>query len=179
MKARDILLHICCGVCTSSVVEKLREENFEPTGFFYNPNVYPEEEYKRRLEAAFKVSEILKFKLIEGHYEKDKWGKLVLEFKDQEEVEGGKRCQLCFQIRLKECYQKSKELNISYFTTTLSASPHKDALMINHIGRGIGGESFLESNFKKKDGFKKGIEFSKRYNLYRQDYCGCTYSLRR
>lgn len=172
---KNILLHICCGVCGSGVIERLREEGFNVIGFFYNPNIYPEEEYKRRLEVARQLSKILDFELIEGEYDKDNWFKLTENLKN--EPEGGKRCEMCFKIRLSESFRKSKELNTPYFTTTLSVSPHKNVSIINKIGKGLSKENFIERDFKKREGFKKAMDFSRQYNLYRQNYCGCVYSI--
>ncbi|MFH0774410.1 MAG: epoxyqueuosine reductase QueH [bacterium] len=165
-----ILLHICCGVCAGSIVERLREDGFEPVGFFYNPNIHPEEEYHRRLEATKILSSALGFSLIEGDYENKGWLELTRGF--EKEPEGGKRCGICFRMRLEKTFQKSKELKIP-FTTTLTVSPQKDSHLINKIGTGF--DSFRGYDFKKKDGFKRSLELSKRYNLYRQNYCGCVY----
>ncbi|MFH1613035.1 MAG: epoxyqueuosine reductase QueH [bacterium] len=171
---KNILLHICCGVCASSVVQKLQEENFYIIGFFYNPNIYCEQEYKKRIEFVYKVSQILKFDLIEGEYDYDKWFNLTKDFK--KEPEGKTRCEICYKMRLKETYKKLQELKFSYFATTLSVSPHKNVLIINKIGKELDEKAFLEKDFKKQDGFKKAIEFSKQHNFYRQNYCGCIYS---
>jgi predicted adenine nucleotide alpha hydrolase (AANH) superfamily ATPase len=173
---KKILLHICCGICAGGVIERLREENFKVIGFFYNPNIHPEAEYKRRLEVAHQVSKILDFELIEWYYNRDVWFKLTENLKD--EPEGGKRCEVCFRIRLDETCKKSTELDIPYFTTTLSVSPHKNVSIINKIGKDLSNENFLEYDFKKREGFKKAIDFSNKYNLYRQNYCGCVYSMR-
>jgi len=170
-----ILLHICCGVCASGAIKRLKEEDVKVTGFFYNPNIYPVEEYKRRLDADQQVSQILNLELIEGRYDQDNWFKLTQNLKD--EPEGGKRCEVCFRMRLEETEKKSQELNIPYFTTTLSISPHKDVSVINKIGKELNEQAFLERNFKKRDGFKLAIDFSKQYRLYHQHYCGCVYSI--
>ncbi|MDI6640931.1 MAG: epoxyqueuosine reductase QueH [Elusimicrobiota bacterium] len=172
-----VLLHICCGICATTAVEKLKEENFEVIGFFYNPNIHPVDEYKKRLSVAKQVSQLLDFDLIEGDYDKDNWFKLTDKFKD--EPEGGKRCEVCFNMRLTQTYKKLKELNITFFTTTLTLSPHKNTSIVNRIGLELDKKIFLEYNFKKAHGFKKAIEFSKKYNLYRQNYCGCIYSIKR
>lgn len=171
----SILLHMCCGVCASSVIQRLMRGNFKVVGFFYNPNIHPEAEYKRRLDAAKDLSQILGFELIEGTYDKDSWLKSTQALRN--EPEGARRCALCFRIRLKETHRKSLELNIPFFTTTLSVSPHKDASVINKIGKGLDNSAFLGQDFKEGDGFKEAVEFSKRYNLYRQNYCGCAYSI--
>lgn len=172
---KTVLLHICCGVCGSSVVERLRQEGFKVKGFFYNPNIHPEEEYRRRLEMARQTSQVLDFPLIEGVYDKESWFKATERLKD--ELEGGKRCEICFEIRLGQTYKRSCQIDTDYFATTLSVSPHKDVVAINKIGREIDGERFLERDFKKMDGFRRAVEFSKKHNLYRQDYCGCVYSM--
>jgi len=156
------------------VAERLREEGFKVEGFFYNPNIHPEEEYKRRLEVVRQISQILNFPLIEGAYDKEDWFKATEGLEN--EPEGGERCQICFRIRLEQTYKKSCRLGARYFATTLSVSPHKDVLAINKIGKELDKERFLERDFKKRDGFKKAVRFSKRYNLCRQNYCGCIYS---
>jgi predicted adenine nucleotide alpha hydrolase (AANH) superfamily ATPase len=153
----------------------LREEGYNQIiGFFYNPNIHPFKEYKKRIEIAYQVAKILNFELIEAEYDKDNWFKLTDSLK--QEPEGGKRCWVCFKLRLGKTYEKAKQLNIQLFTTTLTVSPKKNALLINKIGKEIAPEYFLAEDFKKKDGFKKAMEFSKKYNLYRQNYCGCLYS---
>jgi hypothetical protein len=169
-----ILLHICCGVCASSAVAKLREKNFDVVGFFYNPNIHPEEEYLKRLDVAREVARILDFELISGTYDKEVWLEKTKSLEG--EPEGGRRCSACFKMRLEEAQKKAKEMGIKKFTTTLSASPHKDVGVINEIGRSISPSEFLVSDFKKQNGFKLAMEFAKRYNLYRQNYCGCIYS---
>lgn len=170
-----ILLHICCGVCASSVVERLRKDGFQPLGFFYNPNIHPEEEYQRRLEVAGEVAEILGFELINGPYDQDNWFRLVKGLED--EPEGGRRCSVCFKMRLGQAGEKASQINISKFTTTLTVSPHKNTTVINEIGQAASPLGFLACDFKKKGGFQLAIEFAKRYNLYQQNYCGCIYSM--
>jgi predicted adenine nucleotide alpha hydrolase (AANH) superfamily ATPase len=172
-----ILLHICCGICAGYCVLHLREEGFEVTGFFYNPNIYPPEEYKKRLETAKKVADELGFELIEGEYKAHEWLSLTEKLKD--EPEGGKRCELCYAMRLAKTDEKARELKIPFFTTTLSISPHKDALVINNLGREISRECFKEYYFRKKDGFKKTMDIANNLNLYHQHYCGCVYSMKK
>ena len=171
-----VLLHICCAVCAGYCVQRLRDDGFETKGFFYNPNIYPQQEYEKRLKEVRNVSEIVGFELIEGYYDKDDWFRLTEEFKD--EYEGGKRCGICFKMRIAKTNDKAKDLNIPLFTTTLTVSPHKNACVINEIGKGLNPGSFLEYDFKKKDGFKKTMEFAKKFNLYCQHYCGCIYSMK-
>ncbi|PIP19330.1 MAG: hypothetical protein COT38_02465 [Candidatus Omnitrophica bacterium CG08_land_8_20_14_0_20_41_16] len=172
--AKEVLLHICCGICASSVVERLRQEGYKPTGFFYNPNIHPQEDYQQRLAVAKKVAQILDFELIEGPYEKDNWFKLTKGL--EKEPEGGKRCFLCFKMRLEAAKIKAGELGIPKFTTTLTVSPHKNMAVINELGKAIGPLEFLPYDFKKQDGFRHAIDFAKLHNLYRQNYCGCVYS---
>lgn len=178
----SLLLHSCCAPCSSYVLEYL-SQFFNITIFYYNPNIHPELEYRKRVEEQKEFIEKLpvkrKINFIEGKY-------LPEEFFDiakglEEEREGGIRCFKCYELRLKESAKKAKELNFDYFTTVLSISPHKNAEKINEIGEKISQEfqvKFLNSDFKKKNGYKRSIELSKDYNLYRQDYCGCVYSQR-
>lgn len=178
MKKEKVLVHSCCGVCASFVVETLKNENKEVVLFFYNPNIYPQKEYQKRLGVIKKVSKIFGVKLIVGRYEPEKWLSFVKGFED--EPEGGKRCRRCYLFRLKETAQKAKELETKTFTTTLTISPYKKAKLINRIGKAVGKEAgivFLERDFKKKDGFKKTMAFAKKHNFYRQKYCGCIFSL--
>lgn len=171
---KKVLLHVCCGVCAGYPVEALRQEGFKVTGFFYNPNIGPEEEYLKRLKAAEQAAVFLDYELIRGGYDNDVWGKAIAGY--ETEPEGGKRCLACFQMRLKQAGKKAEELQFDCFATTLSVSPHKDSRKINGIGKLVGNEKFLERDFKKSDGFKKSMQSAKDNNLYRQNYCGCIYS---
>jgi len=171
-----VLVHICCGICASSVMGRLKEENYDVMGFFYNPNIHPIEEYEKRLEVTRYVSKVLGFKLIEAAYDDGQWFKLTGGYEN--EPEGGKRCEVCFKIRLEETCKISKEMNIPFFTTTLTVSPHKNACIINNTGKEVDIRRFLERDFKKKDGFKRAIEFSRKHDLYCQNYCGCIYGAR-
>jgi predicted adenine nucleotide alpha hydrolase (AANH) superfamily ATPase len=170
-----VLLHICCGICASSVIERLRNDGFEVVGFLYNPNIYPSEEYHRRLDVVKIISQHLNLQLIEAEYNNNRW--LLLTNELDKETEGGARCEVCFRMRLEETWKKSCELHVPYFTTTLSVSPHKNASIINRIGSEIDNKAFLAYDFKKQNGFKKAMEFSKQHSLYRQRYCGCVYSM--
>lgn len=172
-KMKKILLHICCGVCAGAVVQKLRTDGYRVTGYFYNPNIFPEEEYDRRVEVVRGASRLLKFELIKGVHENSYWLEQVRGL--EEEKEGGKRCLVCFQIRLQKTAEKARELGIEYFTTTLSVSPHKDVREINRIGGELS-QRFLPYDFKKQDGFKKTMDFAKEHDFYRQNYCGCEFS---
>jgi len=170
-----IALHICCAVCAAGSAESLIREGHEVHGFFYNPNIYPEEEYQLRLNNARKVSEQMGFQLFEGQYEAGEWNdrvKLLVE-----EPEGGRRCLVCYRIRLEKTYQYMLDSGCEAFTTTLTMGSNKPALVLGKIGQTIGGETFLQCDFKKKDGFKRAGELARQWGLYRQHYCGCRYSL--
>lgn len=172
-----LLLHSCCGPCSSYVLEYL-SEYFDITLFFYNPNIQPAEEYKKRFDTQKQLLDTAKYthpvKFAEGRYDPDKF---FLAVKGLEgEMEGGKRCQKCFEMRLCETAAQAKKGNFDFFATTLTVSPHKNALLINKIGSEY--EGYLPSDFKKREGYKRSIILSKEYNLYRQDYCGCIFSKR-
>ena len=176
-KTMKILLHICCGVCAAGVVERLTSEGHEVIGLFHNPNIHPLEEYNRRLEVAREVAKKLNFPLEVTPYTPEGWLKETSALKD--EPEGGKRCEVCFRLRLQKTYLYMEERDCDAFTTTLTISPHKSAVVVNRVGLEIGGNKFLARDFKKKDGFKRAMELAKRWNLYHQDYCGCIYSMRK
>ncbi|MBP0979709.1 MAG: epoxyqueuosine reductase QueH [Oscillospiraceae bacterium] len=179
----SLLLHSCCAPCSSYVLFYL-SKYFKITVFYYNPNIRPFEEYIRRLEEQklfiknFNLNLDLKNKinLIEGSYDKD----FYEYYKGLEsEPERGRRCLVCYYQRLLKTACLAREYNYNYFTTTLTISPHKDAQVINNLGEQLEKKyniKYLYSDFKKKEGYKKSIELSKKYNLYRQDYCGCIFS---
>ncbi len=171
-----IVLHICCGVCAASVVERLTSEGHEVLGFFYNPNIHPAEEYERRLEVARRVAKELGFPLTTDPYTPEEWFQETRGL--ESEPEGGKRCAVCSRFRLEKTYLYMLERGADAFTTTLTVSPTKSASLVNQIGHEIGGDKFLARDFKKKDGFKRSGELAKQWALYRQNYCGCAYSLR-
>ncbi|MBM4447142.1 MAG: epoxyqueuosine reductase QueH [Chloroflexi bacterium] len=171
-----VVLHICCGVCAAGAVEALVTEEHEVLGFFYNPNIHPAEEYQKRLEAACKVAKELDFPLQAGPYTPEEWFDRTSSLKD--EPEGGKRCQVCYRLRLEKTYDYMAACGADAFATTLTISPRKSAQAINNIGQEIGGDKFLMRDFKKKDGFKRAVQSAKRLELYRQNYCGCIYSIR-
>jgi predicted adenine nucleotide alpha hydrolase (AANH) superfamily ATPase len=171
-----ILLHICCGVCAAGVVERLTLEGHQVHGLFYNPNIHPRQEYDRRLEVARKVAKELDFPLEVPLYITEEWFNETVSLEN--EPEGGRRCEVCFRLRLRRAYLYMKDCRADAFTTTLTVSPHKSAGMINRVGQEVGGERFLARDFKKKEGFKRAVELAKKWVLYRQDYCGCIYSMR-
>lgn len=184
----SLLLHACCGPCSSYVLEYL-SKYFRITILYYNPNIYPEEEYLRRLNelknflprfpAAFKNN----VKFVEQNYDPEEFYS-ALEIKNHpefaDEPEKGERCRRCYEFRLKKAYEYAVKNNFDYFCTTLSISPFKDSEKINTIGRelcnSIKKTKWLPSDFKKKGGFKRSLELSEEYELYRQQYCGCVYS---
>ncbi|UYZ36481.1 epoxyqueuosine reductase QueH [Clostridium beijerinckii] len=175
-----LLLHSCCAPCSSYVLEYL-SQYFKITIFFYNPNIYPMEEYTRRvaeqngLISEMKVKNEIRF--IEGKYDTESFYKVTKGL--EEEKEGGVRCFNCYELRLNEAAIMAKEKGYDYFTTTLSISPHKNSAKLNEIGKKLSekyGVKYLYSDFKKKEGYKRSIELSKQYKLYRQDYCGCVFS---
>jgi predicted adenine nucleotide alpha hydrolase (AANH) superfamily ATPase len=171
---KRILLHVCCGICSAWAVAKLQNDGFQVIGFFYNPNIQPEEEYQKRLIAAQKVFELLKVELLVGQYLPGLWLEKVKGLEN--EPEGKRRCLICFRSRLEAAKNKADELAIDYFTSTLSISPHKDFQALREIGSSLSPAGFLPYNFKKENGFKKSSFFFREHQLYRQSYCGCLYS---
>ncbi|MBQ7307186.1 MAG: epoxyqueuosine reductase QueH [Clostridia bacterium] len=172
-----LLLHSCCAPCSSSVIERLREY-FDVTVYYYNPNVYPTEEYEIRKTEQKNYLEKIDIPFIEGEYSKLDFYDSVLGLEN--ELEGGKRCYSCYKFRMKSCAKKAKDLNFEYFCTTLSVSPHKNSTYINEIGKNLEEEyniKFLFSDFKKRQGFLRSLALSKENNFYRQNYCGCEYSM--
>ncbi len=176
-----LLLHSCCAPCSSYVLEYL-SEYFEITVFYYNPNIYPENEYYKRVEEQRMLIHQLKtsypISFMEGDYDKEKFYQMAAGL--EQTKEGGERCFRCYALRLKEAACKAKEGGFDYFTTTLSISPLKNAQKLNEIGIALGkemGVPYLVSDFKKKNGYKRSVELSEEYGLYRQDYCGCQFSL--
>ena len=171
-----LLLHICCAPCSTEAVERLSSEH-EVTGFFYNPNIHPREEYDLRRRELEKYAEERGIPLIFSDYDVKRWADFVVGL--EEEPEGGQRCRACFQMRLEKTAETATALGFEAFTTTLSISPHKNSAVINSVGAQASakyGVSFLAEDFKKKDGFKKSVESSRRHGLRRQSYCGCVYS---
>ncbi len=174
-----LLLHVCCAPCSSYVLEYL-SSYFNISLLFYNPNIAPFEEYNKRIvELNRFVKEFNHdIKIIEGSYDNNLYEEMIKGL--EKEQEGGKRCLKCYNLRLEETAKQASKLNFDYFTTTLSISPYKNATTLNNIGKSLENKykiKYLYSDFKKNDGYKKSIELSKKYQLYRQDYCGCIYSM--
>lgn len=177
-----LLLHSCCAPCSSYVLEYL-SNYFDITVLYYNPNIYPKEEYEKRLNEQKGLIEDMTFKyevnIIEGTYNSDEFFEMC---RGMEKIkEGGERCFKCYELRLRETLRIAEENGFDYFTTTLTISPFKNAQKLNEIGEKLTKNSkvkYLFSDFKKKEGYKRSIELSSEYNLYRQDYCGCVFSKR-
>ena len=174
-----LLLHSCCAPCSSYVLEYL-SQYFQITVFYYNPNIYPESEYtKRILEQQTLIGQLKSKYPISGAYDKERFYAMAEGMEALKE--GGARCMKCYELRLREAAEVAKKGNFDYFTTTLSISPMKNAVKLNEIGMRLAEEyqiEYLLSDFKKKNGYKRSIELSKEYGLYRQDYCGCEFSKR-
>lgn len=177
-----LLLHSCCAPCSSYVLEYL-SQYFEIAVYYYNPNIAPEEEYRKRAEEQKRLIETMQTRypvdFLEGAYEPQCFFEIARGLEDV--PEGGERCRRCFALRLEKTAQAAAARKMDYFTTTLSISPLKDAQLLNQMGLRIAAEydlNYLVSDFKKKDGYKRSVELSHLYGLYRQNYCGCIYSRR-
>lgn len=175
-----LLLHSCCAPCSSATLERLMEY-FHVTVFYYNPNIEPEEEYYKRVKEQQvllgKLSGKYPVKMISGEYKPwDFYHKIKGLEHDKE---GGRRCYSCYELRLTKTAELARQLQFDFFTTTLSISPMKNTKWLNEIGNRLSkeyGVEYLFSDFKKKNGYKRSIELSREYGLYRQDYCGCIFS---
>lgn len=200
-----LLLHICCAPCSTHVVRTLAGA-FEVVGFFYNPNIQPRAEYEARLYEAQRLAGALGFPLITGEYDPEHWNRNVVGFfserdmgdgpsapvrtgtsvltaqsRAKREGEGGERCKVCYRVRLARAARAARDEGCEYLATTLTVSPHKRASIINPVGEEEASRfevKFYAADFKKKDGFRKSCQLSKEWGLYRQNYCGCIYSLR-
>ncbi|MBR3146288.1 MAG: epoxyqueuosine reductase QueH [Bacilli bacterium] len=178
----SLLLHACCAPCSTACLERLANY-FKVTIFYYNPNITEKHEYQKRIEEIKKLLTLInpkyEVKLLEGDYNP----KVFLDMSKglEMEPERGKRCYKCYELRLEETAKIATKLGFNNFCTTLTLSPHKNSDWINEIGERLNKEyesNYLYSDFKKKEGYKRSIELSKKYDLYRQDYCGCIYSKR-
>lgn len=172
-----LLLHSCCGPCSAYVLEYLTA-HFRVTLLYYDPNIQPHQEYQKRLDTQIQLlTHFPAVELLPCDYDGQAYEAAVRGLEG--EREGGARCTVCFALRLEETARRAKELGFEYFCTTLSVSPHKDAERINAIGGAMGekyGVSWLSSDFKKREGFKRSNRLAGEYGLYRQNYCGCLYS---
>lgn len=183
-KGKHLFLHSCCAPCSSYVLEYLRSF-FQITVFYFNPNITMEPEYRKRVEEqkrliqAFNAQNIgYPIHIMEGDYVPERFFEMAHGYEQCKE--GGERCFRCYELRLRETAIQAKRQKADYFTTTLTISPLKNAEKINDIGERLREEMgilFLPSDFKKKNGYKRSVELSKEYDLYRQNYCGCVYSM--
>lgn len=179
-KKPRLLLHVCCAPCSSYCLEYL-DTHFEVVLDYYNPNISPRDEYDKRVEELKRLLKEMELSepvsLHVGDYEPERFFEMAKGL--EQEPEGGERCSACYEMRLRQAALTAIQSGCDYFTTTLSISPYKNAHKLNEIGQRLAeeyGVSYLPSDFKKKNGYKRSIELSKRYSLYRQDYCGCPYS---
>ena len=175
-----LFLHSCCAPCSSAVLEEL-SQYFRITVFYYNPNISPEEEYEKRAEEVRRLIRemctVHPVNFLFGKYEPERFYAAARGL--EQEPERGARCEKCFRLRLSVSAEEAAAGRYDYYTTTLTISPLKDAALLNEIGEEEGkkyGIRFLPSDFKKKDGYRRSIELSREYGLYRQDFCGCVYS---
>ena len=182
---KKLLLHSCCAPCSTAVIERLKDD-YDITILYYNPNIYPEEEYLKRKQEEIKYIEILKnqnpatiIDFMDCDYDSESYYEAVKGLEN--EREGGARCAVCFKLRLDKTAEFAKENGYDIFGTTLTVSPHKNAEVINAIGHAIQeqkGIEYLVSNFKKQNGYKRSVDLAKENGLYRQNYCGCEFALR-
>ncbi len=178
-KKNRLLLHACCAPCSSAVLERIAKY-FDITILYYNPNITEKEEYEKRLyeiQRFIKELHLDNVKVLPGRYHPKEFFDIAKGL--EQEKERGKRCYKCYKLRLEETAKVAEELGFDYFTTTLSISPYKNSKWLNEIGQDLNNKytpTYLYADFKKKNGYKRSIELSKKFGLYRQDYCGCIYS---
>lgn len=178
-KGNKILLHACCAICSAYPIEMLKNSGYKVVVYFYNPNIFPAEEYERRLMAERTLCKHFGVELIEGDYKPEEFFDFVRGF--EECSEKGARCELCFRLRLEETARKARDLEIDNFTTSIVISPHKNFATLTKLGEEIAtaeGLNYLAVDFKKKDGFLQTNKISRELGLYRQNYCGCKFSVR-
>ncbi|MBO6180591.1 epoxyqueuosine reductase QueH [bacterium] len=177
--SKKVLLHACCGICSGYPISLLQDMGYSVVVYFYNPNIFPDEEYQRRLEAEKTLCAHYGCEIIVGDYETDVYYDFVKGLEN--EPEKGARCDKCFELRLNKSAIKAKELGIEEFTTSMVISPHKNYEKLSQIGTQIAQKynlKYLPINFRKNDGFLKTNKISKELNLYRQNYCGCKFAMR-
>ncbi len=169
-----LLLHSCCGPCSSAVIERLSGA-FDLTVYYYNPNIYPESEYRCRADEQARLLEALGVPMVEAEYDPAAFEAIGM----GDQPEGGARCKACYALRLEQSAGYAKEQGFDWFCSTLSVSPHKNAAWLNELGQALAtqyGLSWLPNDFKKKNGFLRSLQLSEEYGLYRQSWCGCRYS---
>lgn len=177
---KKILLHACCGICSGYPISLLKDMGYTVVVYFYNPNIYPKEEYEKRLNAEKQLCEHFNCELIEGEYEPEVYYEFVKGLEN--EPEKGARCSKCFELRLSKSAKVAKSLGINEFTTSMVISPHKNYEKLTAIGEEIAQKenlTYISTNFRKHDGFLKTNQISKSLNLYRQNYCGCKFALKK
>ena len=179
MSKKRLLLHICCAPDATVPWPELIAEEYETAGFFYGGNIHPQEEYERRLNSVRTVADKTRGKLFAPHYATDEWFFAVRGL--EKEPERGARCAVCFRLQLEAAAEFAAKNNFTHLCTTLTISPHKDAALINEIGRDVSkarGLIWVEKIWRKRDGFRRSVDESKKLGLYRQNYCGCLFSIR-
>lgn len=177
---QKILLHACCGICSGYPISLLKDMGYSVIVYFYNPNIYPEEEYQMRLDAEKTLCNYYNCELIIGEYNPEIYYNYVQGY--EQEPEKGARCDKCFELRLRETAKLAQDMNITTFTTSMVISPHKNYEKLTNIGEQIAKEyglTYLSTNFRKQDGFLKTNNISKALNLYRQNYCGCKFAIKK
>jgi len=175
-KKPRLLLHSCCGPCSTVPLERLRDDH-DLTVYFYGPNIHPEKEYRERLEGQRKVCRNMEIELIEGPYRPAEWGRAIKVYRDL--PEGSLRCESCYRLRMIQTARLARERGFDFFCVTLTVSRHKNSRVLERIGREVAqaeGIAYLAEDFKKRDGYNQSIRRSKELGLYRQDYCGCSIS---
>ncbi len=177
--SNSIVLHACCAICSGYPITLLKDMGYQVIVYFYNPNIYPLKEYNTRLDAQRILCKNLNVELIEAEYETEKFYQAAKGF--ELEPEKGLRCDKCFEMRLRKTAEFAKSIGVKLFTTSIVISPHKNFTKLSTIGKTISKEydiEYLDIDFKKKDGFLKTNKISKELSLYRQNYCGCEFSIR-
>lgn len=175
--AGSVLLHCCCAPCATSVTERVIK-TVKPVLYFYNPNIYPENEYKKRLHELEKLAAYFSLELIAEDYDEGEFLSAVVGLEG--EREGGARCPVCFKLRLDKTAERAKKEGLKAFCSTLTVSPHKNAAIINAIGEEIAAArniAWIPSDFKKRDGYLRSCRMCREMDIYRQNYCGCRFSL--
>lgn len=173
MQERDILVHACCGPCSTASIERMLEDGWNPVLYFSNSNIYPEAEAQKRFEALLDVAGKYDLRVIREQYNHQDWLEHIQGYEDQ--AEGGSRCRRCFSYNLHQASVKAQELGFFHFTTTLTVSRFKNSKLIFSVGEQF--PYFEPIDFKKKGGFDKSVALSKELGIYRQNYCGCEFSM--
>ena len=178
-KNKTIILHACCAICSGYPVSFLKDAGYRVIVYFYNPNIFPDTEYEKRLEAQRTLCKAFNVELVVGEYNPEEFYEVACGLEN--EPEKGARCDRCFELRLRKTVEFAKQIGVEEFTTSIVISPHKNFAKLSEIGERIAKESglkYLSVDFKKKDGFLKTNNISREFGLYRQNYCGCKFSKR-